>query len=279
MERIHQFSRDGLTFEVDDSGPLDGHVVLLLHGFPADRSSWAAITPALGDAGYRTLVPDQRGYSPGARPRGRSAYRLREFVRDAVALLDAAGAPSATVVGHDWGGFVAWWLAMAAPQRVERLVVVSTPHPTAFRRSLLGSAQALRSSYIALFQLPGVPECLIGPRLGRLLRSSGLPARQADAYTATMSGPGALTAALNWYRALLLPGGGRPGGDGLVHVPTRYVWGNRDQALGRRAAELTERYVAAPYAFVELDENHWIPERSPTTLTREILAALGRVKL
>ncbi|THG32889.1 alpha/beta fold hydrolase [Naasia lichenicola] len=272
MARITEFTRDGLTFDVTDAGPLDGPVLVLLHGFPADRSSWRGVAPLLHDAGFRTLAPDQRGYSPRARPKGRAAYRGRELARDVLALMDAAGVHRAGVVGHDWGGIVAWWLAMAAPTRVRHLTAVSVPHPTALRRSLLSSDQALRSSYAAFFQLPLLPERLMIPRLDGLLARSGVPHDFAVDYARRMREPGALTAALDWYRAAALPGGGRPNRDGLVHVPTRYIWSSRDAALGRRAAELTRDQVAGPYEFVELDELHWIPERSPERLAAAILA-------
>ncbi|BDZ46846.1 alpha/beta fold hydrolase [Naasia aerilata] len=163
MERITRFSREGLTFDVTDRGPLEGPVTLLLHGFPASRRSWDAVAPILADAGMRTLAFDQRGYARDARPRGVGAYRPRELVRDAVALADAAGARRFSVVGHDMGGVVAWWLAMAAPRRVERVAVVSTPHPRAFARALVSSDQAIRSSYMALIAVPGLAERVLLP--------------------------------------------------------------------------------------------------------------------
>lgn len=274
MQRISTFSRHGLRFDVTDEGPIDGPVVVLLHGFPANRGAWNGVAPLLHAAGMRTLAPDQRGYSPGARPTGRAAYRPRELVRDVLALIDASGAERVSIVGHDWGGIVAWWLGTVVPQRLDRITVVSTPHPRALTASLLSSDQAIRSSYVGLLQLPVLPERLLLPRLGALLRSSGLPHAVADDYASRMAEPGALTAALNWYRALLVPGGGRANGDGRIHVPTRYVWGRQDFALGRRPAELTERYVAAPYDFVEFGGGHWIPEKAPDYLATQILRPL-----
>src|SRR5579875_2784646 len=128
---METFTRDELTFDVTDSGPDDAPVVVLLHGFPQDRQAWGKVTPQLVDAGYRVLAPDQRGYSPGASPRGVSAYRLRELCGDVAALLDAAGAGQAHIVGHDWGGAVAWSFAGAHPHRVASCTVLSTPHPAA----------------------------------------------------------------------------------------------------------------------------------------------------
>jgi pimeloyl-ACP methyl ester carboxylesterase len=275
MDRLTRTTRDGLVFDVDDSGPLDGPVVLLLHGFPADRSCWDGVTPGLNAAGFRTLAPDQRGYSTGARPWRRTAYRSAELVHDALAVIDASGAEKVHVVGHDWGGFVAWALAEAAPERVERLTVVSTPHPRALRRSLLTSDQLLRSAYIGFFQLPVVPERVLSGRLAAMLTTSGLPAGVAHRYAQRMREAGALRGGLSWYRGAWLPGGPRVADrDGRTHVPTTYVWGRRDAALGPRAARLTGDQVAAPYRFVDLDENHWIPEVAPDALVREVLAAV-----
>lgn len=273
MNRITQATRAGLTFDVTDAGPLDGSVVLLLHGFPANRRSWDGVVPHLHAAGFRTLAPDQRGYSPHARPRGRGAYRMAELVRDALAVADAAGADRFHVVGHDWGGAVAWKLALVAPQRLSRLTAVSTPHPSALRTAMLTSTQVLSSWYMGFFQLPVLPERFLEDRVAGLVRAGGVPPAIASRYAETLSEPGALTAALDWYRGAWLPGGSpMRAADPSVRVPTTYVWGRHDQALGRRAAELTRRYVSAPYRFVELDEGHWIPEVAPERLAQEILA-------
>ncbi|OLT52418.1 alpha/beta fold hydrolase [Cellulosimicrobium sp. CUA-896] len=252
--RVTSLRRGGLVFDVHDDGPLDGEPVVLLHGFPEDSSSWSRVVPLLHDAGLRTVALDQRGYSPGARPLARGAYRLDFLVQDVLALLDRTG--PAHVVGHDWGGVVSWALAAWAPARVRSLTVLSTPHPGALSRSLVRSNQGLRSLYVAVLQLPALPEALLGRALPSLLRRSGVPGEDADRYAARMRDPGALRAALHWYRAL--PLSRTPVAD--VTVPTTYVWGARDPALGRRAAEDTERFVRAPYRFVELDAGHWLPE-------------------
>ena len=259
---MDSFSRGDLVFDVRDSGPADGEPVVLLHGFPQDSSAFDRLSPALHSAGLRTLAPDQRGYSPGARPSGRSAYALRAVVDDVLALLDAAGLSSAHVVGHDWGGIAAWALAAWHPWRVRTLTVLSVPHPAAMSQALVSSDQALRSSYIGFFQLPAVPEAVLlagrGAVLRRMLRQGGLPADLVDEYVARMQQPGALTAALNWYRAL--PVGARTP-IGTVRVPTLHVWGAGDAFLGRQAVEASGAFVAAPYALEVLDDvNHWIPE-------------------
>jgi pimeloyl-ACP methyl ester carboxylesterase len=256
------FRRGDLVFDVRDAGPPDGEPVVLLHGFPQGSGSFDRLSPALHQAGLRTLAPDQRGYSPGARPAQRSDYRMRAVVDDVLALLDAAGLESAHVVGHDWGGTAAWALAAWHPWRVRTLTALSVPHPAAMARAMVSSDQALRSSYMAFFRLPAVPERVLlagnGAVLRRMLRQGGLPEDLAERYGTRMQEPGALTGALNWYRAI--PFGGRDR-VGTVRVPTLHVWGDRDVALGRAAIEASSQYVAAPYRLEVLEgADHWLPE-------------------
>jgi pimeloyl-ACP methyl ester carboxylesterase len=256
------FRRGDLVFDVRDAGPADGEPVVLLHGFPQDSSSFARMSPALHGAGLRTLAPDQRGYSPRARPEGRSAYRMREVVDDVLALLDAAGLQSAHVVGHDWGGIAAWSLAAWHPWRVRTLTALSVPHPAAMTQAMVHSDQALRSSYIGFFQLPLVPEGVLltggGAVLRRGLRQGGLPDDLVDRYAARMREPGALTAALNWYRAAPISARTPVG---TVPVPTLHVWGDHDHFLGRAAIDASARFVEGPYSLEVLEGmNHWLPE-------------------
>jgi pimeloyl-ACP methyl ester carboxylesterase len=271
---VDSFRRDGLTFDVRDAGPPDGEPVVLLHGFPQDSTAWDKVAPGLHASGLRTLAPDQRGYSPMARPHGRSQYRLRETVDDVLALLDAAGLQSAHVVGHDWGGAVAWGLGAWHPDRVRTLTAISVPHPGAMARAMVRSDQALRSYYMGLFQLPVLPERLIlsgdGAALRRMLKRGGLPDTVAEHYVARMREPGALSAALAWYRALPWDGRDRVG---TVRVPTLFVWSTGDTFLGRTAAEATGDFCAGPYRLVVLDDvTHWIPELAPDRVAELVTA-------
>jgi pimeloyl-ACP methyl ester carboxylesterase len=259
---VDSFRRDGLTFDVLDGGPPDGEPVVLLHGFPQDATAWNRISPALHQAGLRTLAPDQRGYSPMARPHGRQQYRVRETADDVLALLDAAGLETAHVVGHDWGGMVAWALAAWHPDRMRTLTALSTPHPAAMAEAMTTSTQVLRSYYMAAFQLPVIPELLLlsggGAPLRRMLRGGGLSPEVAAHYVERMREPGALSAALGWYRAMPL---GMRDRVGTVRVPTLHVWSTGDTFLGRAATEATARFVDAPYRLEVLDGvTHWIPE-------------------
>ena len=272
MATMDSFERDGLRFPVVDSGDPAGAVVVLLHGFPQLPSSFAAVADHLHDSGLRTLVPTARGYAPEARPTRRREYAAAETAADVVALLDAAGVDRVHLVGHDWGGAQAWATAAAYPDRIASLTALSTPHPAAMQWAFRHSRQALMSWYMAFFQLPRLPELAAGRSLTKSLRDSGLPEADVVAYAAAMAEPGALTGALNWYR-------GMPFGDARtaarVHVPTTYVWGRNDFALGRAAAEKTADYVDAPYRFVELDAGHWLPEREPDTIAAAILDRIG----
>lgn len=279
---MDQFSNDGLTFDVTDTGPADRDTadrdtadrgtsnrgtVVLLHGFPQTSRSWRAVTPLLNEAGYRTVAPDQRGYSPGARPKGRFAYRMSLLVDDVAALIDAIGDGPVHVVGHDWGAAVAWNLAAARPQLVRTLTSVSVPHPGAFVKSMLRSDQALKSWYMAAFQPPLLPEQLITRFPGltdRALRATGMDDDQLADVHALIAG-GALSGGLNWYRAMMV--GAPEDFARRVAVPTTHVYGARDSALSRRGAELNTDFVIGDYRLEVLeDADHWIPEHNADQL-------------
>jgi pimeloyl-ACP methyl ester carboxylesterase len=264
---VDSFHRGDLTFPVLDHGPADGAPVVLLHGFPQDATAWSGVTPLLVDAGLRTLAPDQRGYAATARPRGRRAYTLDQLSLDVVTLLDSAGLEKAHVVGHDWGGVVAWHLASRHSDRVATLTVLSTPHPAAYVWSLRHSTQAVTSSYMAFFQVPKVPELVLRHRLEDFYVRSGLPRETAQRYAPRFSERGALTGPLSWYRALPLT----RTRTGRSRVPTTYVWGRHDPALGRAAAARTSHYVTVDYRFLEVEAGHWLPETHPGLVASEVL--------
>ncbi|MFI7607950.1 alpha/beta fold hydrolase [Micromonospora sp. NPDC049366] len=268
----------GLTFDVRAGGPEDGPAVLLLHGFPQHAGEWDDVVPALHAAGLRTYALDQRGYSPGARPADVAAYRVPELVADTTAVLDALGVDAAHVVGHDWGAVVAWGLAAQHPARVRTLTAVSVPHPAAFVYALSHDVrQKARSSYMALFRQPGgkaekVLLALNAVALRRMLSGVGDATRVAR-YADPMRAPGAMTGALNWYRAM---SGADLKAVGPVTVPTTYVWSDRDTAIGRTAAQACAAHVPGDYRLVELTGvSHWIPDEAPAALAEAILARVG----
>jgi pimeloyl-ACP methyl ester carboxylesterase len=265
-----------LTFDVRVDGPEDGRPVLLLHGFPETCTSWAAVTPLLTRAGLRTYAPDQLGYSPGARPGEVEAYSMQNLAQVTADLMTALEVPVADVVGHDWGANVAWTLAAWHSDRVRTLTAVSVPHPAAYTAAFRADPeQRERSAYIRLFWQPGKAEEVLladdARRLRRMLtggeQDTGIPPEAVDEYVAVLSAPGALTGALNWYRAMSSDTRVDP-----VEVPTTYVWSDGDVAIGRTAAEACANFVTGDYRFVELPGvTHWIPEQAPEQLTRAIL--------
>ena len=277
MLTMDQYRRGEFVFDVTDSGPADGPVVILLHGFPQQNSSWEQIIPLLTAEGFRCLAPNQRGYSPGARPTRRRDYRMTELMKDTLALIDASGADRVHLVGHDWGAAVGWGVAGRAPEKLASLSALSVPHPMAFVRSLLTSRQGLASWYMYVNQLPWVPERLMLGRNGRgkaiatsLIRS-GLAPGAAERDALAMTEAGALTAALNWYRAMPLSGSGQRPTDKIT-VPTLYVWSDRDIAITAKPARDTANYVSGPYRFETLrGASHWLPEEKPAEIAEMLL--------
>ncbi|MBW3085315.1 Epoxide hydrolase A [Austwickia sp. TVS 96-490-7B] len=277
---MKNFTRDGLVFDVRDSAETGGDgprgTAVLLHGFPQDSSAWAAVTPGLVDAGLRVLAPDLRGYSPGARPSETSAYRLEVLAGDVLALMDAAGVDQAHIVGHDWGGALAWEVAIRHPERVSHLTVLSTPHPAAMTWAMSHTTQALKSWYMTAVQIPVLPERMMAAMVRRRgLGRLGLPPEQEASYRSRLVTEEGWRGGLAWYRAQWLrPLSGSISADGPVTVPTTYLWGAKDAFLGREAAERTGQYVEAPYRFVTVDGGHWLPEKCAPQVVEAVVAGV-----
>lgn len=272
---MDQYRRGELTFDVIDAGPAEGPVVVLLHGFPQFNTSWNAVIDQLTAHGYRCLAPNQRGYSPGARPTRRRDYRATELIEDVRALIDAAGAERVHLVGHDWGAAVAWGVADELSDRVATLTSFSVPHPSAFLKGWVTSRQGLISWYMYFFQLPWLPERLLlgangkGTRAIKALQSGGQTRDAAERDVTAMTEPGALTAALNWYRAMFLSNPTRA--VGTISVPTMYVWSDGDIALAEKPARDTGQYVTGEYRFEILHGSHWIPDEQPAVAAKLLL--------
>lgn len=263
------------TFDALVDGPEGGELVLLLHGFPQTSASWREQITALGAAGYRAVAPDQRGYSPRARPIELAAYAMPELVGDVIGFADALGAERFHLVGHDWGGAVAWQVAGRHPDRLHTLAVVSTPHPEALRRAYrgdLGGDQAQRSGYMTFFRQPDSQDRMLendAAVLRLLFAGSGMPEGREQPYIEALGTPQALGAALNWYRAASVDD---PDGLGPITTPTLYVWSTDDVALGTEAAQATAQCVEGPYRFAVLEGvSHWIAEQAPDRLNRLLL--------
>lgn len=287
--RTTQVSHDGLELVVHVHEPADGGSqgrsddppVLALHGFPQTHRCWDEVVVGLVSSGRRVLVPELRGYSPTARPADDAAYGLGPVVSDVVAVLDHAGLDQVDLLGHDWGAVAAWGATAEHPERVRSLVAVSVPHPRAFASAIAENPdQQQRSAYLRLFAQSGPGHAYRAEQVlladdARRLRAlyAPLPENLVGLHTAGVSDRETLTGALGWYRAmdedelLAVP---------PVTVPTTFVWGAEDVAIGRVAAQRCAEHVQAPYRLVALDGvSHWVPEQDPGTLVRAVLEPSG----
>ena len=274
---------NGINLHTRQAGPKDGPLVILLHGFPEFWYGWHRQIEPLADAGYRVIVPDQRGYNRSDKPDGVDSYHIDTLADDVVGLIDAADRETAAVAGHDWGAAVAWWLALAHPERIDSLTAVNVPHPTVMEDTLRSSFSQLRKSwYMFAFQVPMLPEAISTANncrvLSRGLTNSSRPgtfsAADLQRYREAWTQPGALTAMINWYRAM---GRYRPRPPRQqVSVPTLVMWGQQDEFLESRMAEESLDYCDDGRLVSFPSATHWVLHEKPqaaTTALREHLDA------
>lgn len=279
--RLRRITLPQVGLHVAESGPDDGPPTILLHGFPEFWYGWRHQIGPLAAAGFRVIVPDQRGYGLSDKPTDRSAYHLDQLAADVIALADACGARRVRLVGHDWGGLVAWWAASLYPERIERLVILNAPHPailSAYMRFHPG--QWLRSVYVGLFQLPRLPERLLTADRCRALRQALTRTSRPGAFTtvdferyvAAWQQPGAMTAMLNWYRALVrLPRAAPP----RVRVPTLILWGKRDNALQAGLAEASLAFCDDGRIRWYDQATHWLAHEEPAAVNADLARFLA----
>ncbi len=269
-----------MAFRCREAGPESGEPVVLLHGFPETSHMWIPVMERLAAEGYRCLAPDQRGYSPGARPEGKENYATETLAGDVVALADAVGFGKFHLVGHDWGAGVGWRVVNLYPERVASWSALSIPHPGSYGRAFRDDPdQQQRSQYIILFQEPGVAEAAFEANDWAMLRGiwSASDEEERAEYVETFTQPGAMTAALNWYRAAF--GGGEladDGGEFTVSLPTLTVWGNQDQAVGRSTTLHHNEFMTGYNRFVELDAGHWLIQEKPDEVMGEVLGHITK---
>jgi len=264
------------------AGPKDGAVVVLLHGFPEFWYGWRKLIDPLAAAGFRVVVPDQRGYNLSSKPTGVGSYALPELVSDVIAIADQLDQERIFLAGHDWGAAVAWSAALLEPRRIAKLAVLNVPHPSVMRRFMRTHLrQVLRSWYIFFFQLPWLPEALFSAfqfRAGSraLLRSSRhgtFSAEDLVEYRAAWSQPGALTGMIHWYRALFRYRTKFP--DRTVRVPTRILWGERDAFLLSEMAHESLRYCADAELYTFRNASHWLLHEEPARVSELLVEFFG----
>lgn len=249
----------------------DARTVLALHGFPESAWEWEKVAEILAGQGVRVVAPMQRGYSPAARPVGVHNYAIEHLAADALDVADGQGLDRVHVLGHDWGASVAWWLAAYHPDRVASLTAISVPHLAAFSAAIESDPdQQARSAYFGLLRQEGKAEDVLLDGDAHRLRAmfdGQVPASLVARHLNVLGERSALTAALNWYRAMRrydLPD---------VTVPTTFLWGGQDPAIARSGAEATAARVTGDYRFVDRDDlGHWLPEQDPAWVAREVLA-------
>lgn len=263
---------NGHSFLVDEAGEGDA-VALLLHGFPESRFSWRYQIPLLAALGWHVIAPDMRGYGGSSRPKSRGDYAVDHLVEDAAALFDAVGARRRLLVAHDWGAMVAWVFAIRRRLDLDGLVIMNVPHPAVFTRVLKTSwRQALRSWYVAFFQIPRLPEAMLIARnaqavvrafSGMAVDKSRFPPDVTDVYRDNALIPGAMTAMINYYRAngdLIARFGGAPA---IIETPTLMVWGEADSALGIECTEGYGPYVRNFTLRRLPGVSHWVQQEAP----------------
>jgi epoxide hydrolase 4 len=272
-----QVDAEGVRLHVDTTGPEVGEPVVLLHGFPESGWAWRRQIEPLAEAGRRVLAPDQRGYGQSDAPVGIDAYRIERLVGDVLAVADAAAVQRMVLVGHDWGGIVAWAVAAWHPERVARLVILNAPHLDAFRGVILRRpGQVLRSAYVGFFQLPGLSEAALSARdfalLRRAMTATARPGtfepEDLERYARDWRRPGRLTAMLSYYRALARRPRPRIG---QVKVPVTLVWGERDAALSFALAEASLRMCSAGRLVRVPAATHWVQHEEPAVVIEAIL--------
>jgi len=271
----HKFVQaNGLRFHVAACGEGD-RLALCLHGFPECWYSWRHQLPLLARLGYRAWAPDLRGYGESDRPLRREDYAIERLMDDVAGLIDASGAASTLLLAHDWGGVVAWYFVMRQVRPLERLVIMNLPHPALMERALRTWRQLVRSWYAFFFQIPWLPEALLRAGNYRAIRDafrtmavdkSRFPDEVLQVYRDNAARPGALTAMLNYYRALIRGGGGRRQqrlGYPVIETPTLMIWGEHDTALGKETTYGTDAFVPNLTLRYLPNVSHWVQQEAP----------------
>ena len=277
---------NGYEFEVDVCG--DGpKLAICLHGFPEHSFSWRYQLPMLADAGYTAWAPNLRGYGHSARPDSLAAYAIEDLMADVGALIDASGASETVLIAHDWGAVIAWYFAIRQIRPLSKLIICNVPHPGAMTSGGFSFEQLKRSWYIFFFQIPGLPEKLLGrdhaQGIGEMIRKSScnpelFPDEVIDVYSRNAAQPGARTAMVNYYRALVRGGGAhrqRQQGFPMIRTPTLMVWGEEDVALTKETTYGTDAFVEDLTIRYLPRVSHWVQQDAPEAVNAMMAAFLA----
>jgi pimeloyl-ACP methyl ester carboxylesterase len=280
---------NGLRFGTSVDGPPDGQLAILLHGFPEGAEMWLRQIGALAKAGYLAVAPDLRGYGKTDAPEGVESYVIDHLVADVAALIKAFGRTEAHVAGSDWGALIAWYFASRHPEMTKTLTVLSVGHPAALAAaSAEDEDQQQRSRYVGLFLAEGKAEQVLADENYRRLRAmftlgpnpDAMPRSVIETFVKSLSRPGRLTAALNYYRANLSGDSAWASlepDDVKVTAPTTLLWGDQDPALGRRSAEETAKYMAGDFRLVVLQgAGHWLQFERADEVSRTMVEAVTK---
>jgi pimeloyl-ACP methyl ester carboxylesterase len=282
-----EIKANGLRFHVLEAGAGD-RLALFLHGFPELAFSWRDQLPLLAELGFRAWAPDMRGYGRTDRPQGLGEYAIEKLMDDVAGLIDASGAKETVLVAHDWGGVIAWYFALRRIRPLSRLIVMNLPHPAIFERVVRSSwRQRLRSWYVLFFQIPWLPERVFRMRRaapvteafrGMAVDKSRFPEEVLDVYRQAALQPGAMTAMINYYRALVRGGGARRQtnlGFPRIELPTLMIWGEQDRALGKELTYGTEAFVPNLTLRYLPHASHWVQQDAPDDVNAILREWLG----
>jgi len=257
---------NGITLNIVQAGPVDGELIILLHGFPEFWYGWRGQIDYLANEGYRVWAPDQRGYNLSDKPTDTASYKISELVADVIGLIHADGREQAHIIGHDWGAMVAWWTALLHPEAINKLGILNVPHPHVFEQTLRSDVRQLfKSWYAGMFQIPWLPERIVGAGNWRIMaeamQKSGKRGSFTDAdmekYREAWSKPAAMTSMMNWYRAYVQHRP-EPPADWRVRVPTLMIWGEKDRFLSARMAQPSIDLCDEGTLHTFDDATHWV---------------------
>jgi pimeloyl-ACP methyl ester carboxylesterase len=269
--RLSHIAVNGQNLELAELGE-GPRLALCLHGFPELHYSWRYQMPLLAELGYRVWAPNLRGYGTSSRPTGMESYRLNTLVQDVASLIDASGAEEVTLIAHDWGAVIAWHFAIQKIRPLKRLIIMNVPHPKCAVRELRHWHQLKKSWYIFFFQLPWLPEKLLGRKgaepikqafANMAVNKTMFPDDVLQVYADAAKRPGALRAMINYYRALLRTPDGRDIGDAMVDIPTLMIWGEEDTALDIRCTDGTDAWVPQFELHRLPGVSHWVQQEAP----------------